>query len=54
MVKVAPNSNFVGQFSEMNLHNKIKGPLREILYGQIKKDILMKTQFFNCFKAHDH
>ena len=27
MVKVAPNSNFVGRFSEKNLHSKIKGPL---------------------------
>ena len=27
MVKVAPNPNFVGRFSEKNLHSKIKGPL---------------------------
>ena len=29
MIKVAPNSNFVGRFSEINLHSKIKGPLLE-------------------------
>ena len=27
MVKVAPNSNFFGRFSEINLHSKIKRPL---------------------------
>ena len=27
MIKVAPNSNFVGRFSEINLHSKIKGSL---------------------------
>ena len=32
MVKVAPNSNLVGQLSEINLHSKIKENLVKLLY----------------------
>ena len=35
MEKVAPNSNFVCRFSEINLHSKTKGPLRYFWGGRL-------------------
>ena len=56
MAKVAPNSNFFGRFSEINLHSKIKRPLphEAIIFTKFDEEgtkivnFLLMANFWMC------